>query len=118
MHDAPNLFLHRVYNILDQSTIMASSDPNPALSADYSAPSSENKNFNQPLPTCSKEPSPSERTAYLAALRTSITDAQDQINAFLTQKMDEDNKKAGVVSTIDDAKAEENYGEEVVDGDD
>jgi hypothetical protein len=91
---------------------------NPTLSAVYNAPSSEEKTFDQSLPICSDESSPSERTAYLAALRTSITDAQDQINAFLTQKMEEDNKKSGVASAIDDAKAEENYGEEVVDGDD
>jgi hypothetical protein len=97
---------------------MASNDPNPVLSADYSAPSSDDRSFNQPLPKISTNPSPVDRTAYLAGLRASITDAQDQVNAFLTQKMEEDNKKAGVVSAADDAKAEENYGEEVVDGDD
>ncbi|TID24452.1 putative ekc keops complex subunit gon7 protein [Venturia nashicola] len=89
----------------------------PTLSATYSAPDSAEKGFNQLLPMCSEEPSPTERTAYLAALRTSITDAQDQINAFLTQKMDEDNAKAGTASAEDDAKAEENYGEEVVNDD-
>lgn len=89
----------------------------PALSATYSAPGSEEKRFHQALPICSEEPSPTERTAYLAALRASITDAQDQINAFLTQKMEEDNAKVGAASTEDDAKAEENYGEEVVDDD-
>lgn len=89
---------------------------NPSLSANYSAPDSEEKSFCQPLPICSEEPS--ERTSYLTALRTSITGAQDQINAFLTQKMEEDNKKAGAASATDDSKAEENYGEEVVDEDD
>lgn len=89
----------------------------PTLSATYSAPGSEEKSFDQPLPMYAEEPSPTERTAYLAALRTSITDAQDQINAFLTQKMKEDIAKAGAASAEDDAKAEENYGEEVVDDD-
>lgn len=89
----------------------------PTLSATYSATGSEEKSFEQPLPLCSEEPSPTERTAYLAALRTSITDAQDQINAFLTQKMEEDNAQVGAATSEDDAKAEENYGEEVVDDD-
>lgn len=89
----------------------------PTLSATYSAPDSEEKSFDQPLPMCAEEPSLIERTAYLAALRTSITDAQDQINAFLTRKMEEDNAKAGAASAEEDAKAEENYGEEVVDDD-
>ncbi|KAE9972496.1 hypothetical protein BLS_004013 [Venturia inaequalis] len=89
----------------------------PSLSATYSAPDSEQNSFDQPLPMCSEEPSPTERTAYLAALGTSITKAQDQINAFLTHKMEEDNAKAGVASAEDDAKAEENYGEEVVEDD-
>lgn len=89
----------------------------PTLSAIYSAPDSEEKSFDQPLPMCSQEPSSTERTAYLAALRASITEAQDQMNTFLTQKMEEDNARAGAVSAGDDAKAEENYGEEVVDDD-
>jgi hypothetical protein len=102
----------------DQASPPTEYPDSPALVANYCAPSSEEKNFTQTLPKCSEEPSTAERTAYLAALRTSITNAQDQINAFLTQKMEEDNKKAGVASAADDAKAEENYGEEVVDDDD
>ncbi|QDS73622.1 hypothetical protein FKW77_001975 [Venturia effusa] len=90
----------------------------PTLSANYSAPASEEKSFHQQLPICSQEPSPTERTAYLAALRASITGIQDQINVFLTQKMEEDNAKAGAAASAeDDAKAEENYGEEVVEDD-
>jgi hypothetical protein len=89
----------------------------PALTAAYSAPDSEPKAFAQPLPSSSKEPSTAERTASLAALRSAITDTQDQVNAFLTDKMDEDNRKAGAPAVVDDTKAEELYGEETVDED-
>ncbi|KAF2432119.1 hypothetical protein EJ08DRAFT_163432 [Tothia fuscella] len=85
--------------------------PTPALVASYSAPCSDSTEFHQPLPTCSKDPSTEERTASLAALREAITNTQDQINDFLTKKMEEDNAKAGVAA-VDDAKAEEAYGEE------
>jgi hypothetical protein len=88
-----------------------------SLTAEYSARDSESKAFTQTLPPGSKEPSAAERTASLTALRSAITDTQDQINAFLTQKMDEDNKKAGAHATFDDAKAEELYGEETVEED-
>jgi hypothetical protein len=92
---------------------MASS---PALTASYSAPSSDAKVFSQTLPACSNEPSATERTTSLTALRNAISDTQDQINAFLTQKMDEDVKKAGVAS-VDDATFEENYGEDATEQD-
>lgn len=86
----------------------------PELKADYTAPEEAPKNFKQQLPTLSKEPSTEERTAYLTALRESITSVQDQINVFLTQKMEEDNQKAGAAAA-QDAKEEEHYGEEEVD---
>jgi hypothetical protein len=89
----------------------------PALTAEYSAPNGQSRAFTHTLPPSSKEPSTTERTTSLTALRSAVTDTQDQINAFLTQKMDEDNKKAGVVSAVDDAKAEELYGEETVEED-
>jgi hypothetical protein len=88
------------------------------FTAEYAAPSATPKTFKQALPTCSKQPTTEERTAYLTSLRTSITGMQHQINAFLTQKMEEDNQKAGTAAvTDDDAKEEENYGEEAVEDD-
>jgi hypothetical protein len=87
-----------------------------ALTASYTS-SSESKEFHQSLPTFSKEPSTADRTASLTALREAITATQDQINEFLTKKMGEDNAKAGAAA-IDDAKAEEKYGEEEADGED
>jgi hypothetical protein len=89
----------------------------PALTAEYSAPHSELKAFTHTLPPCSGEPSAAERTASLTALRSAVTDTQDQINALLTHKMDEDNKNAGTLAAAEDAKAEELYGEETIEED-
>jgi hypothetical protein len=100
------------------NTISTTMSSNNSLSANYTAPFSEPKTFSRPLPPSSKGPSTSERTTYLVELQTSVTAIQDQINVFLTQKMEEDNKKAGVIFTVDDTNAEENFGEEVVDGND
>lgn len=86
------------------------------LKAEYTAPGSAPESFKLPLSSCSRQPSTDERTAYLTSLRTSITDIQAQINVFLTQKMEEDNQKAGAAAA-QDAKEEENYGEETVEED-
>jgi hypothetical protein len=75
----------------------------------------------------SKERSlPAEKAIYLANLRSSVAKLQKEVNAFLTQKMDED--KAAVVAgamdmgkgkaRLDDELEEENYGEEVLNEDD
>ena len=87
------------------------------LQAEYTAPETATETFKLPLPATTKEPNTEERTAYLASLRTSITDMQGKINVFLTHKMEEDNQKAGAAATANDAKEEENYGEETVDED-
>lgn len=61
------------------------------------------------------------KTKYLAELRGKVSQLQIEINTFLTQKMEEDKKAAEAhgqkVSEIE-AKEEENYGEEVLDGED
>jgi hypothetical protein len=61
------------------------------------------------LPDFSEPPTTSARAAYLSTLSSSLRTLQDDVNAFLTQKMADD-KVAG-----DDAKAEETYGEEIAD---
>ncbi|KAL8829172.1 MAG: hypothetical protein Q9191_002166 [Dirinaria sp. TL-2023a] len=87
-----------------------------ALKADYAAPS-EAKSFAYPLPPASNE-STEQKTAYLSALRESVTKLQDDINGFLTNKMEEDKASASLAgTTVDDRKEEENYGEEDVDDD-
>jgi len=88
---------------------------NQSLTAEYRASDAATRSFTQALPGCSRTPATEERTAYLSALHTSVGKMQDVVNAFLTQKMEEDKNAAG--STADaatDAKEEENYGEEVV----
>lgn len=87
------------------------------LKATYTAPGASEESFKEALPAVSKEVSTEERTEYLGKLRTSITSIQDQINVFLTHKMEEDNAKAGAAAAAQDAKEEENYGEETVEDD-
>ena len=59
-------------------------------------------------------PSTSDRTAFLEALQTSVVGLQDEVNEFLTKKIGEDNVASGKLAA-EEAKEEENYGEEVVD---
>ena len=92
---------------------MASSNQN--LTANYRAPGAPTRSFTQPLPACSRTPATEERTAHLSALHTSVGKMQDEVNAFLTQKMEEDkNVAGGGADAMKEAKEEENYGEEVV----
>ena len=84
------------------------------LTAEYASPTGTHK-FEQQLNALPAQLSTEEKTAYLSALRSSVTKLQEEVNAFLTTKMEED--KAIVAQgngIIDDQKEEENYGEEVV----
>jgi hypothetical protein len=86
----------------------------PSLTATYTSPTvpaSSPHVFTSELPAQPSATSTQDRVAYLAALQTSLKTIQGEVNTFLTQKMEED-KAVG-----DDAKAEETYGEEVVDED-
>ncbi|KAM5467067.1 hypothetical protein MauCBS54593_005687 [Microsporum audouinii] len=77
--------------------------------------------FSQRLSTSlppSGEYSLAERTAYLAELRTSIVSLQADVNAFLTEKMEDDKLREQGSGTTDDKKEEDNYGEEVVNDED
>ncbi|KAL6710857.1 hypothetical protein ACN47E_007914 [Coniothyrium glycines] len=86
-----------------------------SLSATYASPDTPSKTFSCPLPTLASTPSTSDRTAYLAALQSSLKDVQKDINAFLTEKMEQD--KATGSSKDSDAKDEETYGEELAEED-
>ncbi len=91
---------------------MAPSNP---LTATYASPSTS-KSFTHPLPPATAKPT-AAKTEYLSTLRKSVTQLQDEINAFLTERMEEDRAlaaKAGV--KIDEKREEENYGEENVEG--
>lgn len=83
--------------------------PPSSLTATYSSPNTS-QTFSHPLPQANTS-STAEKTTYLAALRTSVTKLQDEVNVFLTAKMEED-KKAG--EKVDDKREEDNYGEDGV----
>jgi len=92
----------------------------PPLTATYnSATTSTTHTFSRPLPTASANATTEERTNYLAALRSSVTEVQDEINTFLTQKMEEDKANATAVggegsgkAKVDEEREEEGYGDE------
>ncbi|KAL8713111.1 MAG: hypothetical protein Q9220_002632 [cf. Caloplaca sp. 1 TL-2023] len=94
---------------------MTSNPPRPSstLAATYTSPSTT-KTFTHPL-LSSATTSTAEKTAYLSTLRKSVTELQDEINGFLTEKMEEDNAlaaKAGV--KVNEKREEDEYGEEKV----
>lgn len=85
------------------------------LKAHYASPDGT-KTFVHPLNAPQNPESTKEKTAHLSALRTSVTKLQEEVNVFLTQKMEED--KAMVSDRggkVDDKQDEDNYGEELVD---
>ncbi|KAM3514214.1 hypothetical protein MY11210_002103 [Beauveria gryllotalpidicola] len=97
-----------------------------ALTASYASPANEAFAITTPLPSSS---SSSDKTSHLGALRAAVADAQDTINKELTARMEEDKARdasagasagaaAAAAAVVDDAKEEENYGEEVQEGDD
>lgn len=89
----------------------------PSVTATYSSPTTSIPHtISTPLPTLSS-PSTDDRVAYLAELQSSVKKLQGDINTLLTQKMEEDKAASGKDAKVDDAKEEENYGEEIVEGD-
>ncbi|MCJ1384607.1 hypothetical protein MMC17_007725 [Xylographa soralifera] len=95
-------------------TQQPTSDHSPSLKADYASPTGSLQ-FQHPLKVLPAKFSIEEKTAYLSALRSAVTHLQEEVNTFLTAKMEED-KAIAVERTgvTDDKKEEENYGEEVV----
>ncbi|KAL4905156.1 hypothetical protein BDW74DRAFT_178162 [Aspergillus multicolor] len=92
------------------------------LSAAYTSPQL-NRTFEHTIN--SPAPSPSDenvkvKVAYLSELRKLVPTLQNDINVFLTERMEEDKKAAeaqGRGLSEKEAKEEENYGEEVVEDD-
>jgi hypothetical protein len=87
-----------------------------SLTATYKSPDNSSFTVNEALPTLPAPSSVDEKTKYLNSLREAITSAQDQINKELTQRMEDDKTRlanGAVGAKVDDAKEEENYGEEV-----
>ncbi len=79
------------------------------LTAKYASPANEAFAVDTPLPSASSD----NKTSYLAALRAAVTDTQATINKELTARMEEDKARDAGAAAVDDAKEEENYGEEV-----
>lgn len=96
---------------------MASTNMN--LTAEYASPSGTHT-FSCTLPSSSAN-NVTEKTAYLSALRSKNADLQNEINAFLTQKMEEDVKAAEGSAgqrSKKEQREEEMYGEEDPEADD
>ena len=85
----------------------------PVLSADYLSADGSTK-FVQNLPHLAPKHTTEEKTVFLSSLRSSVVNLQEDVNTFLTKKMDEEKASASGGKSIDDKKEEENYGEEVV----
>ncbi|MCJ1372779.1 hypothetical protein MMC20_004004 [Loxospora ochrophaea] len=83
------------------------------LTATYKS-SNGDKTFQHDLPVTTSTPSTTEKTAYLTTLRSSVVKLQEDVNVFLTKKMDEDKAKGIAASAKSDGQEEQNYGEEVV----
>ncbi|MCJ1332087.1 hypothetical protein MMC10_008779 [Thelotrema lepadinum] len=86
---------------------------NHVLTAGYQS-GKETAEFRHSLGAIAADPSTAERVKYLGSLRSSVTALQEEVNAFLTKKMDEDKASATKSQALDDRREEENYGEEVV----
>ena len=87
-----------------------------ALVAEYASNDDHHK-FEQLLGPVSSSLPTKDKCAYFATLRSSVTKMQDEVNAFLTMKMEQDKAKpSGDDRGINEMQEEENYGEEVVDG--
>ncbi|KAI9737295.1 MAG: hypothetical protein M1818_005828 [Claussenomyces sp. TS43310] len=91
----------------------------PVLAARYRSPTNESFSFEEKLPTLTTTLL-EDRVAYLSQLRESTAQLQGIINAELTKRMTEDKlleEKNAAQDAVDDAREEENYGEEVVEED-
>lgn len=90
------------------------------LHAAYVAPDQSRTfehSISSPLPSADAV---SQKVTYLAELRKLVPTLQNDINVFLTERMEEDKKAAeaqGRKVSDKEAKEEENYGEEVVEED-
>lgn len=104
--------------------------PSVPIQDSTSSSNASSESTNQPPPEDSTA-APSagytaEKSAYFAALRTAVVSMQADINAFLTERMEADSVAASAnaiangseakkhAQFLDDAKEEENYGEEIV----
>lgn len=88
--------------------------PQASLHAVYTAPDTQPKSITHEFP--STDGSLASKTAHLAALQSLVPKLQDEINVYLTERMEEDKKAQGTVSEKE-TKEEDYYGEELVEED-
>ncbi|KAB8266079.1 Gon7 family-domain-containing protein [Aspergillus pseudonomiae] len=126
-HDSKRLKLSSTTETSRNTGIMAagtsSTQSNP-LRAVYSAPQSTQTfehSISSPLPSTDLSAENVQiKVAYLSELRKLVPNLQNDINVFLTERMEEDKKLAeaqGRQISEQERKEEENYGEEVVEED-
>jgi hypothetical protein len=89
---------------------------NLTLEAIYNGPQGS-RTFQHPLPVDPTLDSATTKEAHLAALQSLVPKLQDEINVFLTERMQEEKNAQGQAVSEEEAKEEENYGEEVVEDD-
>lgn len=80
-------------------------------------PSTQTQTFQHDLSPAPAPSDTSSKVSYLGELRQLVPKLQDEINVFLTERMEEDKKAAeaqGRKESEKEAKEEENYGEENV----
>lgn len=93
------------------------------LTATYQSPTNEPFTHTQKLPAPPTAKT-TDRTAYLATLRKATAEMQETINKELTARMEEDKAREAAANgvskakVVDEAKEEDNYGEEVVEDED
>ncbi|TVY76051.1 hypothetical protein LSUE1_G006439 [Lachnellula suecica] len=92
-----------------ESATNGASPKTPSLTTTYTSPT------NAPFTHTTPLPAPTDKAAYLSALRTATTQMQEQVNKELTARMEQD--KALADGGVDEAKEEDNYGEEVAEDD-
>lgn len=84
------------------------------LKASYTSPTTS-QTFTHTLPSASASTSSTkEKTQYLSNLRKAVVQLQDEVNDFLTVKMEDDKALArgNAAGKVDEKKEEDYYGEE------
>ena len=94
----------------------AASPASQSLMGTYTSPTATHTLSSALPPLPLKDSSVDDKTEYLSCLRSNVSQMQDDINAYLTQKMEEDKaQEAGVMGkrpNKDEDRQEEMYGEE------
>lgn len=99
------------------NTIFISVEMSAHLTAVYTSPTATNT-FSSPLQSSPTQASSStQKSQYLGDLRQKVAHLQDDINHFLTKKMDQDKAATEGAASNDEDMEEQMYGEEVVDED-